>query len=407
MTDDVTKTDRLLVDELDSVGLVVAGANPESHILITKSETTPPSTTPTESPTTTESSGRGGSEGGVNLVINNPAPETAGGIWQTVLAKLRRDETAGTVTPTEKARNLGEWIEARIHSDFTMTADGMFGDGHVSRDERIAMSSAIGEALTAFSSSLMAAAPHLFDRDPFDGPDTDTTTAQKKSPDTVEAESKTKEAHVPDITLSDEDREALDETTKSYVEHLEAELAKAGETPAEDPPDPVEKALEQLPPEVAEVLAKRDAERDAEIAKANEAAQEAIAKADALEDARLAKVYAAKAAELSEIGETDKLAPVLRKADTGQALTAEEAELLAATLKRANDLVATSEFYSEFGLEGGATPGSAMAVIHEKAKVIKAENPGMLIEQAEAQVMADEPDLAARADAEVRAKAGR
>jgi hypothetical protein len=169
----------------------------------------------------------------------------------------------------------------------------------------------------------------------------------------------------------------------------------------------VEKALEQLPPEVAEVLAKRDADRDAEIAKANEAAQEAIAKADALEDARLAKVYAAKAAELSEIGETDKLAPVLRKADTGQALTAEEAELLAATLKRANDLVATSEFYSEFGLEGGATPGSAMAVIHEKAKVIKAENPGMLIEQAEAQVMADEPDLAARADAEVRAKAGR
>lgn len=69
----------------------------------------------------------------------------------------------------EKA-NLGEWLEARIHMMFTDVADGMFGDGLMTREERIAFSSAIGEALAAFNASVRNNIPQVYQRRPFDGP---------------------------------------------------------------------------------------------------------------------------------------------------------------------------------------------------------------------------------------------
>lgn len=71
----------------------------------------------------------------------------------------------------QEARNVAEWFEASIHRDFTMTADGMFGDGRLTRDERIALSGAIGNALDAFRSTLTDAAPGLYQRDPYRMPE--------------------------------------------------------------------------------------------------------------------------------------------------------------------------------------------------------------------------------------------
>lgn len=69
-----------------------------------------------------------------------------------------------------EARNVGQWVEARIHRDFTGTADEMFGDGRLTREERITLSSAIGDALAAFVSRLEADAPQLYQRDLWDEP---------------------------------------------------------------------------------------------------------------------------------------------------------------------------------------------------------------------------------------------
>ena len=66
----------------------------------------------------------------------------------------------------QEARNVGEWLEARIHLMFTEIADGMFGDGRLTRDERIALSSAIGDALDAFRAQVESAAAQLYTRDP-------------------------------------------------------------------------------------------------------------------------------------------------------------------------------------------------------------------------------------------------
>lgn len=75
-----------------------------------------------------------------------------------------------------EARNVGQWVESRIHRDFTMLADDMAAEGRLTRDERIGLSSAIGDALGAFVDSLEKNQPQLYDRDIWADP-TDTVAA--------------------------------------------------------------------------------------------------------------------------------------------------------------------------------------------------------------------------------------
>lgn len=65
----------------------------------------------------------------------------------------------------QESRNVGQWMESRIHLSFTCTADDMFGDGRLTREERIALSGGIGAALDAFTTSVEASAPQLYGRD--------------------------------------------------------------------------------------------------------------------------------------------------------------------------------------------------------------------------------------------------
>lgn len=76
----------------------------------------------------------------------------------------------GRPTKLEEARNAGEWLEARLHLMFTEIADSMFGDGRLTRDERIALSSAIGVALDSFHGAVNERAAQLFTRDPWQEP---------------------------------------------------------------------------------------------------------------------------------------------------------------------------------------------------------------------------------------------
>ncbi|MEV6036025.1 hypothetical protein AB0L65_33060 [Nonomuraea sp. NPDC052116] len=70
-----------------------------------------------------------------------------------------------------EARNVGAWLESRLHCMFTEITDGMYGEGRLSRDERITLSSAIGDALQAFTSRVESDAPHLYQRDPWQEPE--------------------------------------------------------------------------------------------------------------------------------------------------------------------------------------------------------------------------------------------
>lgn len=65
----------------------------------------------------------------------------------------------------KEARNIGEWLESRLHLTLTQIADDMFGEGRLNRDERKALSHAIGQALNAYHAVIGENAPQLYQRD--------------------------------------------------------------------------------------------------------------------------------------------------------------------------------------------------------------------------------------------------
>jgi hypothetical protein len=90
-------------------------------------------------------------------------------------ATAARATVAETDKPTEaavtEARNVGHWLESRIHRAFTEMADDMFGEGRLTREERISLSNAIGEGLGAFNRVVAEKVPHLYERDPWQEPE--------------------------------------------------------------------------------------------------------------------------------------------------------------------------------------------------------------------------------------------
>ncbi len=74
-----------------------------------------------------------------------------------------------------EARNIGAWIEAQLHSALTDIADQMYGNGQLTRDERITLSNAVGDALQAWTARVEKDAGQLFTRDLYDGPPEDGT----------------------------------------------------------------------------------------------------------------------------------------------------------------------------------------------------------------------------------------
>lgn len=98
--------------------------------------------------------------------------------------ELTREAALGQI---REARNVGQWIESRLHLQLTQIADDMYGNGRLTRDERISLSSAVGDALNAFTASLTKAAPQLFQRDLWDDP---------------EARAAVAEAHTPNVPVS-------------------------------------------------------------------------------------------------------------------------------------------------------------------------------------------------------------
>lgn len=71
----------------------------------------------------------------------------------------------------DEARNVGGWLESRLHLALTQLGDEMYGDGRLSRDERMALSGALGDALATFASRVEGDAPQLYQRDLYDGPE--------------------------------------------------------------------------------------------------------------------------------------------------------------------------------------------------------------------------------------------
>lgn len=89
---------------------------------------------------------------------------------QDILSVLGGDDSADATEARrmlQEAANLGNWLEARIHLAFTEIADHMFGDGRLTREERIGLSGAIGSALDAFNAAVAETLPQVYTRSPW------------------------------------------------------------------------------------------------------------------------------------------------------------------------------------------------------------------------------------------------
>lgn len=150
-------------------------------------------------------------------------------------------EAAGRADLSE-ARNVGEWFQSRIHLHFTTLADDMFGEGRLTKDERIALSGGIGAALDAFSAAVDDNAPQLLTRDLWDEP----------TPATPVIESQ--EDHMP---LNDDDRAAIAEMISTAVTPI-AEAVAGLAPPAPDSTEQLSEA-ETRAARAEEALLVRDA----------------------------------------------------------------------------------------------------------------------------------------------------
>lgn len=78
-------------------------------------------------------------------------------LYEASLVTFPMNEAAGVTalkSPAVKVFNLADYIESQIHSNFTEMADTMFGYGNLTRDERIALSGLIGNALDVFHNGM-------------------------------------------------------------------------------------------------------------------------------------------------------------------------------------------------------------------------------------------------------------
>lgn len=99
-----------------------------------------------------------------------------------------------------EAATLGAWLEARLHSHFTLTADELYGGGMLSREERQALSGAIGTGLDAFVTTLQTSFPDAFSRPPDAGPDAGASASAEEATKTEDGQSfpASDYAYVPD-----------------------------------------------------------------------------------------------------------------------------------------------------------------------------------------------------------------
>ncbi len=155
----------------------------------------------------------------------------AGGAILSVL------EAVGNKVPTAEARNVAHWMESRIHADFTNRADDMFGDGRLTREERIVLSGAVGDALSAFSARIEQDAPQLLARDLWQEPDPVIAAAAEvaeQAPAEVEAAEPTAEPPAP-AEQAEAQEDVTDGTPPTALASTEQEPAMSGQSTGAPP----------------------------------------------------------------------------------------------------------------------------------------------------------------------------
>lgn len=173
----------------------------------------------------------GEAEGRSGKIIESLVPSRTNRVdYVTVAGRGGRISEVLESFQVKEARNVGMWLESRMHSMFTNIADEMFGDGRMTREERIVLSGALGEALTSFTSKVESDAPQLFERDLWEDPTSTVSSEASKesSPPDPAGVTEGKEPIVATIQIEESEHATL-KADASRATALEAELKAAKE----------------------------------------------------------------------------------------------------------------------------------------------------------------------------------
>lgn len=173
----------------------------------------------------------GEAEGRQGKIIERLVPGVLNRVdYVTVAGRGGRISEVLEAHKVQEARNVGMWLESRMHSMFTNISDEMFGDGRLTREERITLSSALGDALTSFTAKVESAAPQLFERDLWEDP-TPTAAAEAaptNSPSAPAGATEGKEPTVATIQI-EESAHATLVAESSRAAALDAKVTEATE----------------------------------------------------------------------------------------------------------------------------------------------------------------------------------
>lgn len=70
-----------------------------------------------------------------------------------------------------EAGSIGTYVEAQMHTAFTVMCDEMYASGRLSREERIGLSNSVGDALSSFVTRIERDHPQLYERGRWQGPE--------------------------------------------------------------------------------------------------------------------------------------------------------------------------------------------------------------------------------------------
>lgn len=236
-----------------------------------------------------------------------------------------------------EAANVGAWLESRIHAEFTDVADRMYGDGCLTREERISLSSAIGDALSSFVARVESDAPQLFARDRWVEPGpvaaAVTESTNPKEAPVAEIENGAPPAGGGSDTLAPVDMTEAANRAVARVGELETQLAEAREN------------------------ARLASDQSVQLAEANRLLRESnvrIARLEGAETARFAVAEAFKTAALPAVALARVTAAVVGL--NGNALPISEGAVDKARLKSSIDsaILNESEYVASISVGNGA-----------------------------------------------------
>ena len=126
----------------------------------------------------------------------------------------------------KEAANIGMWLESRLHTQFTLATNELYGEGKLTRQERISISTALGDALEAFTNRMKADAPQLYSRDPWSHFEAPVAATEASQPPAGKNTFNRKDDTMSTKQIEESEYTALTEKA-SRADTLEAQLTEA------------------------------------------------------------------------------------------------------------------------------------------------------------------------------------